>query len=126
MPQACASSQALVGLNPWTLTPQPLPLHPTQSWFGLAPCPTPEEEGTSEQGLGALLSQVKPAAYLNFLADLLHNFSDGLALGVSFGRGHGLSTTMVTREGGHDLPKACGCACMFVGAWELLGGSTLS
>lgn len=47
-------------------------------------------------------SQIKPAAYLNFLADLLHNFSDGLALGVSFGKGHGLSTTMAVFF--HEVP----------------------
>jgi len=47
-------------------------------------------------------SQVKPAAYLNLLADLLHNFSDGLALGVSFGKGHGLSTTMAVFF--HEVP----------------------
>jgi len=46
--------------------------------------------------------QVKPAAYLNLLADLLHNFSDGLALGVSFGKGHGLSTTMAVFF--HEVP----------------------
>ena len=47
-------------------------------------------------------TQIKPAAYLNLLADLLHNFSDGLALGVSFGKGHGLSTTMAVFF--HEVP----------------------
>ncbi|EKX45202.1 hypothetical protein GUITHDRAFT_87151 [Guillardia theta CCMP2712] len=44
----------------------------------------------------------KPAAYLNLLADLLHNFSDGLALGVAFGKGHGISTTLAVFF--HEVP----------------------
>ena len=45
---------------------------------------------------------VKSAAYINLLADVLHNFSDGLALGVSFSKGHGLSTTMAVFF--HEVP----------------------
>jgi len=44
----------------------------------------------------------KPAAYLNILADVLHNFSDGLALGVGFGKGHGVPTTLAVFF--HEVP----------------------
>eukprot|EP00281_Chroomonas_sp_CCMP1168_P008642 CAMPEP_0206257482 /NCGR_PEP_ID=MMETSP0047_2-20121206/25366_1 /ASSEMBLY_ACC=CAM_ASM_000192 /TAXON_ID=195065 /ORGANISM="Chroomonas mesostigmatica_cf, Strain CCMP1168" /LENGTH=173 /DNA_ID=CAMNT_0053684075 /DNA_START=24 /DNA_END=545 /DNA_ORIENTATION=- len=44
----------------------------------------------------------KPAALLNLLADIMHNFTDGLALGVSFGKGHGVSTTLAVFF--HEVP----------------------
>ena len=30
---------------------------------------------------------MRPAAYLNLAADAMHNFTDGLALGVTFAQG---------------------------------------
>jgi zinc transporter ZupT len=38
-------------------------------------------------GIMTELADVRPAAYLNFLADFLHNFTDGLAMGVTFAQG---------------------------------------
>jgi len=75
----CRRCQSLLGL-----TTGLLPDHWVKSWQSTSP------------------SVIRPAAYLNLLADLLHNFSDGLALGVSFGKGHGLSTTMAVFF--HEVP----------------------
>lgn len=75
----CRRCQSLLGL-----TTGLLPDHWVKSWQSTSP------------------SLIRPAAYLNLLADLLHNFSDGLALGVAFGKGHGLSTTMAVFF--HEVP----------------------
>eukprot|EP00961_Rhodomonas_salina_P057552 773381-Rhodomonas_salina.1 len=38
-------------------------------------------------GMGSEWDQVKPAAFLNWVADAMHNFCDGLALAVTFAAG---------------------------------------
>mmetsp|Transcript_39927 Transcript_39927/g.94724 ORF Transcript_39927/g.94724 Transcript_39927/m.94724 type:complete len:472 (+) Transcript_39927:90-1505(+) len=50
----------------------------------------------------ATVENAKPAAYLNLVADIMHNFSDGLALGVAFGKGMGLPTTAAVFF--HEVP----------------------
>lgn len=36
---------------------------------------------------GVSAAEIRPAAYLNLLADSMHNFTDGLAMGVTFAQG---------------------------------------
>jgi zinc transporter 7 len=45
------------------------------------------EPEKKELGIMAGLMDVRPAAYLNFMADFMHNFTDGLAMGVTFAQG---------------------------------------
>ena len=89
----CRQCQDLLGLTTGML-PR-LHRHWTKQWPCRADKPEPSPPRQLHPG-------IKPAAYLNFLADLLHNFSDGLALGVAFGKGHGLSTTIAVFF--HEVP----------------------
>jgi len=59
-------------------------------------------------GNSAAPKGLQPAAYLNTFADMVHNFTDGLALGTSWGRstGLGLSTTLAVFF--HEIPHELG------------------
>jgi len=47
-------------------------------------------------------SKIKPSGWLNLVADMMHNFMDGVAIGVSFRQGFGLSTTVAVFF--HEVP----------------------
>lgn len=46
--------------------------------------------------------RVRPGALLNFVADAMHNFTDGLAMGVTFAQGSGIPTTIAVFV--HEVP----------------------
>jgi len=74
--------------------------------------------------------QLQPAAYLNTLADFIHNFTDGLALGTAWGRGTalGISTTLAVFF--HEIPHELGDMGILIksGAtkWQALGINSIS
>mmetsp|Transcript_3525 Transcript_3525/g.12308 ORF Transcript_3525/g.12308 Transcript_3525/m.12308 type:complete len:176 (-) Transcript_3525:2774-3301(-) len=47
-------------------------------------------------------SKTRAAAYLNLIADSLHNFTDGLALGITFVQGSGITTAVAIFF--HEVP----------------------
>merc|ERR1712100_655472 len=53
-------------------------------------------------------SSLLPAAYLNTMADMVHNFTDGLALGTAWSQGStmGVSTTIAIFC--HEIPHELG------------------
>lgn len=53
-------------------------------------------------------SGLKASGYLNIVVDVLHNFTDGIAIGASFasGQGVGLATTLSVFL--HEVPHECG------------------
>jgi len=51
---------------------------------------------------------LQPAAYLNTIADMVHNFTDGLALGTSWGRGTALGLTTTFAVFFHEIPHELG------------------
>lgn len=73
---------------------------------------------------------LQPAAYLNTIADMVHNFTDGLALGISWSRSTtlGLSTSLAVLF--HEIPHELGDMGILIksGAtkWQALGINSLS
>ena len=68
-----------------------------------------------------LLSQLQPAGWLNLLADSMHNFTDGLAIGASFSiasgtAGKGLATATVLSVLFHEIPHEIGDFSILVGS----------
>ncbi len=71
----------------------------------------PEKKEMKELGIMAGLMDVRPAAYLNFLADFMHNFTDGLAMGVTFAQGACFSVCVCVCV----CRCRCRCRCVCVG-----------
>lgn len=73
---------------------------------------------------------LQPAAYLNTIADMVHNFTDGLALGTSWGRGTALGLTTTFAVFFHEIPHELGDMGILIksGAskWQALGINTVS
>jgi zinc transporter 7 len=49
-----------------------------------------------------MAQRVRPSAILNFVADAMHNFTDGLAMGITFAQGSGIPTTIAVFV--HEVP----------------------
>ena len=63
-------------------------------------------EGEGEGGERAWYQQIKPGAWLNMLADTVHNFTDGLAIGATCHTGAGFSTMLAVLF--HEIPHEVG------------------
>jgi solute carrier family 39 (zinc transporter), member 7 len=77
-------------------------------------CNEEEDEGDSKTrstggGLFSVMQHnLKPSGWLNLLADGMHNFTDGIAVGASFASGRGLAQATVLSVIFHEIPHEIG------------------
>ncbi|KAJ1404573.1 Zinc/iron permease [Ochromonadaceae sp. CCMP2298] len=55
-----------------------------------------------------MLTSLRPAGWLNLLADSMHNFTDGVAIGASFAAGRGLGFATFLSVIFHEIPHEIG------------------
>lgn len=69
---------------------------------------TSKSKEESKSLLSVMTENLKAPGWLNLLADAMHNFTDGIAIGASFAAGQGLATAMFLSIIFHELPHEIG------------------
>jgi len=67
--------------------------------------PTPS---TSSSSSSSALASLRASGYLNIVVDLLHNFTDGIAIGTSYATGHGMGLATTLSVFFHEVPHEIG------------------
>jgi len=67
-----------------------------------------DSNNLKQQQEGGPLSRLGAGGWLNLAADMMHNATDGLAIGVSFASGHGIGIATTISTLAHELPHEIG------------------
>jgi zinc transporter ZupT len=67
-----------------------------------------------EKSSRGLFDRITASGYLNLLADSMHNFTDGIAIGASFASGHGVGLATFISVTLHEVPHEIGDLSLLV------------
>eukprot|EP01032_Pedospumella_encystans_P007912 gene7912-9431_t len=82
------------------------PFPPTKTSSAVAA--SPATNTTNLSLFAAMQVNLKASGWLNLIADSMHNFTDGIAIGASFASGHGLAYATFLSVIFHEIPHEIG------------------